>query len=433
VHRPEKEPFGFFEFVPAEKLDLDLVSRLIVAARDEAGSVDVVMLPESAVDESEIDALEALLDRHGVVNLVTGVRQRSSQPAQLPSNWVHVGLSPTIEKGAARPSTREQWFHFRQNKHHRWSLDENQIYQYHLGGSLHPHVRWWEAMEVPRYAVQFLELGDGITLVFLVCEDLAQIDNVAEVVRSVGPTIIYTPLLDGPQLSSRWAARYASVLADDPGSAVGTLTSYGMVQRSRPHGRDSSPVVGLWKDPVRGLREVPLEPGAQGILLTLCGDRATRRSADGRYPVDNVTEYFAVNVFQVRAGSGEPPLSNSETTPLAPRALENDELTILTGWAQALAEALVYDPECVEALLADAQENIQWRAKLGIPEPSLQLSQAIDFLSQAVRAVASQNGNFSFDALHISLLEDRPALDALERLARRVLRSTLQAAALNRQ
>jgi hypothetical protein len=146
-----------------------------------------------------------------------------------------------------------------------------------------------------------------------------------------------------------------------------------------------------------------------------------------------VTEYFAVNVFQVRAGSGKPPLSNSETTPLAPRALENDELTILTGWAQALAEALVYDPECVEALLADAQENIQWRAKLGIPEPSLQLSQAIDFLNQAVRSVASQNGNFSFDALQISLLEDRPALDALERLARRVLRSTLQAAALNRQ
>jgi hypothetical protein len=425
VHRPEKEPFGFFEFVPSEKLDLDLVSRLIVAARDEVGSVDVVMLPESAVDESEIDALEAVLDRHGVVNLVTGVRQRSSQPAQLPSNWVHVGLSPIIEKGAARQSTGEQWFHFRQNKHHRWSLDENQIYQYHLGGSLHPHVRWWEAMEVPRYALQFLELGDGVTLVFLVCEDLAQIDNVAEVVRSVGPTIIYTPLLDGPQLSSRWAARYASVFADDPGSAVGTLTSYGMVQRSRPHGRDSSPVVGLWKDPVRGLREVPLEPGAQGVLLTLCGDRATRRSADGRHPVDNVTEYFAVNVFQVRAGPAKSSLSDIQPTPLAPRSLENDGLTILTGWAEALAEALVYDPDCVEALLADAQGKTQWRAKLGLPEPSPQLSQAMHFVSQAVCGT-SQNGNLDLDVLHISLLEDQPAEDALDRLVRRVLRSTLE-------
>ena len=94
----------------------------------------------------------------------------------------------------------------------------------HTGGSV----------EVPRYALQFLELGDGITIVFLVCEDLAQIDNVAEVVRSVGPTVIYTPLLNGPQLSSRWAARYASVFADDPGSAVGTLTSYGTEWCSAP-------------------------------------------------------------------------------------------------------------------------------------------------------------------------------------------------------
>jgi hypothetical protein len=427
VHRPEKEPFGFFEFIPSEKLDLDLVSRLIVAARDEVDSVDVVVLPESAVDESEIDELEALLDSQAVVMLVTGVRQRSPQAGQLPCNWVHVGVSPRLEKAAAlRLSTGEQWFHFRQNKHHRWSLDENQIYQYHLGGSLHPHIRWWEAMEVPRRAVQFVELGDGITLVFLVCEDLAQSDNVAEVVRSVGPTIVYTPLLDGPQLSSRWAARYASVLADDPGSAVMTLTSYGMVQRSRPHGRDSSPVVGLCKDPLRGLREVPLEPGAQGILLTLCGDRATRRTADGRHPVANVTEYFDVNVFQVRASPAKSPLSDLQPTPIAAPALENDELTILTGWAQALAEALVYDPDCVEALLADAQGNTRWRAKLGIRELSSQLSQALSFFSQAVRAITSLNGRLTVDALHISLLQDRSAEDALDRLARRVLRSTLE-------
>jgi len=135
-----------------------------------------------------------------------------------------------------------------------------------------------------------------------------------------------------------------SLAGDDPGSAVGTLSSYGMVQRSRPHGRDSSPVVGLWKDPVRGLREIPLEPGAQGVLLTLCGDRVTRRSADGRYPVDNVTEYFAVSVFQVRDGPAKSSLTDLQPTRLAPRALENDGLTILTGWAQALAEALLYDP-----------------------------------------------------------------------------------------
>jgi hypothetical protein len=34
VHNLDKEPFGFFEFAPSDKLDLDLVSRLIVAARE---------------------------------------------------------------------------------------------------------------------------------------------------------------------------------------------------------------------------------------------------------------------------------------------------------------------------------------------------------------------------------------------------------------
>ena len=79
MQRLDKEPFGFFEFSPSERLDLDLVSRVIVAARDEVESVDAVLLPESAVDESELDDLEALLESHGVAMLNTGVRQRSSK------------------------------------------------------------------------------------------------------------------------------------------------------------------------------------------------------------------------------------------------------------------------------------------------------------------------------------------------------------------
>jgi hypothetical protein len=93
-----KEPFGFFEFAPSDKLDLELVSRLIIAAREEVDSVDVLVLPECAVDESEINDLEALLDFHGVVALMTGVRKRSS--GQLPSNWVHTGFGPRLEKRA---------------------------------------------------------------------------------------------------------------------------------------------------------------------------------------------------------------------------------------------------------------------------------------------------------------------------------------------
>ena len=47
-------------------------------------------------------------------------------------------------------------------------------------------------MEVPGRSVQFVELCDGVTLASLVCEDLAQTDEVASVIRSVGPMIVVT-------------------------------------------------------------------------------------------------------------------------------------------------------------------------------------------------------------------------------------------------
>jgi hypothetical protein len=410
-----KEPFGFFEFAPSEPLDLDLVDRLLVAARDEAGAVNVVVLPESAIDQSEIDDLEALLSHHGVIGLITGVRQRSEQPGQFPGNWVHIAVA-----------TGEHWVHIRQSKHHRWALDEDQIYQYHLGGALHPHIRWWEAMEVPRRSIQFVEVGEGETFVALVCEDLAQIDEVAAVLRAVGPTNVVTPLLDGPQLASRWAARYASVLADDPGSAVLTLTSFGMASRSRPRGESVSPVVALWKDAARGIREIPLEPGAQGILLSASGDRATRRSSDGRWPVENGSELFDMSVYQVRAastGSGAATLPSER--PMPP-VLELDELTILTSWAEAAAEALTFAPARLDVVPADAHSGAPWRALLGIPEPSPKLSQAIDLINQTVQTAAPDGGIPTADKVLATIHADQPGEQSLERLTRRVLQSALE-------
>jgi hypothetical protein len=426
LQRLEKEPFAFYEFAPEGGLDLELLERVLVAARQEAGSVDVVLLPESAVDEHEIEDLEALLDRHGVVFLQAGVRQRARQPNQLPGNWIHIGVNPRFEKGGSLPGDRsEAWFHIRQNKHHRWSLDESQIYQYHLGGVLHPSIRWWEAMEVPRRAIEFVEVAE-LTLVSLVCEDLAQNDEIAGLMRSVGPTVLLAALLDGPQLTSRWAARYASVLADDPGSAVLTLTSFGMVQRSRPHAHEASRVIALWKDPATGVREIPLETGAQGVLLTVCMDRATRRSADGRWPVDNGTYCFDVALQQITAASAGTEPASPHSHSFTPHLLETDDLTVLTGWAEAVAEVLAHAPDRLEAVLAEARADVSWRDKLGLPQPSPRLSQAIDAMAGAVRAATSADGATSFDALLAVAADDRRDEDGLERVARRVLLSMLE-------
>jgi hypothetical protein len=426
VQRLENEPFGFYEFAPDRGLDLELLDRVLAAARREAGSVDVVILPESAIDANEIEEVESLLDSHGVVFLQAGVRERAREADQLPGNWIHVSVNPRLEKGGS-PSERdsEAWFHIRQNKHHRWSLDESQIYQYHLGGVLHPSIRWWEAIDVPRKAIEFVEVAE-LTLVSLVCEDLAQNDQIAGLIRSVGPTVVLAALLDGPQLTSRWAARYASALADDPGSAVLTLTSFGMVQRSRPHTREASRVVALWKDPARGVREIPLERGAQGVLLTVCMDRATRRSADGRWPVDNGTYCFDVAIHQVSAASGDTEPHGPRRRPFTPHLLETEDLTVLTAWAEAVAEIVEYAPERLETVLAEARAGVAWRETLRLPQPSPSLSRAIDAMARVVRTTTSADGATSFDALLAVAADDRPDGQGLDRLVRRVLLSMLE-------
>jgi hypothetical protein len=416
VRSLDNEPFGFFEFAPSERLDLDLVDRLLLAARDEVDGVDVVCLPESAVEETEVGGLEVLLKNHGVYGLITGVRERGGQPGKLRGNWVHIAAL-----------TGSEWVHMRQNKHHRWSLDEQQIYQYHLGGALHPRIRWWDAMAVPRRRVQFIEGGEGVILAALACEDLAQIDEVADVLRSVGPTMVVTPLLDGPQLSSRWAARYAGVLADDPGSAVLTLTSSGMARRSRPHGHEASPIVALWKDSLRGTHEIALEDGAQGILVTASSDLATRRSGDGRRPVQNCTEFFDVSVYQVRASS-----VNTKASPASRMShiqagdeLAVEELTILVSWAEAIAEALAGAPGSLEAVINGSRPNVSWRAALGIAEPSSQLTEAIDLMNQAAQIASLAPGveNLTAAIAAVSRLQPEGLLATVAHL---VLRSALE-------
>jgi hypothetical protein len=425
VQRLTDDPYGFFEFAPRDGLDFDLVDRVLVAAREETHGVDVVVLPESAVDESELDELEELLDRHGVTFLHTGVRQQAPAPGRFPSNWFHIGVSPSFEKGAEPTDDRTEWFHLRQNKHHRWSLDRDQIYQYHLGGVLHPDIRWWEAMEVPRREVQFLEVAE-LTLACLVCEDLALNSDIADLIQSVGPTCVITVLLDGPQLTSRWAARYASVLADDPGSAVLTLTSYGMAQRSRPEGQQPSPVIALWKDPRRGVREIPLEPGAHGVLLSICMDRTTRRSADGRWPVDNGTHAFDVAIQQICAADAGSPTGGASHAVKAAPALEPREVTIFTAWAEAVAEVLALAPERAASVLADAATDAGWRSALGLPEPSARLSDAIEALRQTVGAAQGQGGATPFDALLARCIREPPGEEAFDRLVRQVLLSMLE-------
>ena len=412
VERSGLESHGFFEFAPRELLDLDLADRVLQAARDEEGPVEIVVLPESALRPGDIDELEALLTRHGVLLFVAGVREPPDPAGRFGANWLHLG----VWFGG-------HWWRYRQNKHHRWSLDDNQIEQYHLAASLPRGVRWWEAMAVPRRAVQVVELADGVTLVWLVCEDLARLDEVADLLRAIGPTLVSVTLLDGPQLASRWAARYASVLADDPGSAVVTLTSFGFVQRSLPAGRPPSRVVSLWKDPVRGLQEITLDAEAHAVLAHIQIGRTTRHTADGRPPVANTADVTAERVRQIRAvDRGD---HTAVATPEVPvdrepvASLEAVELTILTGWAEAIAEALAASPDQLTTILDDARTGAPWRREFGIAEPSADLASALEDLARIV-----VSGTPTVDAM-LTATNESPRDSPHRHVVRAVLRSTL--------
>jgi hypothetical protein len=412
VDRAELQAHGFFEFAPGELLDLDLADRVLHSARNQEGSVEIVVLPESALRPGDIDELEALLTHHGVWLVVAGVREPPDPGGRFGANWLHLG----VWFGG-------RWWRYRQNKHHRWSLDDKQIEQYHLAAALPPGVRWWEAMAVPRRAVEVVELADGVTLVSLVCEDLARLDEVADLLRTIGPTLVITTLLDGPQLASRWTARYASVLADDPGSAVVTLTSFGFVQRSRPAGRPPSRVVSLWKDPVRGLREIPLDVDARALLIHIQIGRTTSHSLDGRRPVANVADVRAERVRQIRAfDRGDHPAvampeDPVEDEPVVP--LEAVELTILTCWAEAVAEALAASPDELNTILDDARAGAPWRRQLGVAQPSADLASALEDLAGMVGSATP-----TAEAV-LAAMDERPCGGDYGQLVRAVLRSKL--------
>jgi len=156
-----------------------------------------------------------------------------------------------------------------QSKHHRWCLDESQIPRYQLGHALNPQLKWWEKIDIDDRACVFSLIRPGASLAVLVCEDLARFDPALPVLSAVGPNLVIALLMDGPQLERRWPGRYATVLADDPGSSVLTLTCVGILRRSGSGAGSYDRNIALWKEPGGETQELQLGKGDAGLVLTL--------------------------------------------------------------------------------------------------------------------------------------------------------------------
>jgi hypothetical protein len=148
---------------------------------------------------------------------------------------------------------------------------------------LTPRKDWWEYANFTSRKLSFVSMSAEIALCVLICEDLARPDPVANIVRTVGPNLVIALLMDGPQTKERWAARYATNLADDPGCSVLTLTSIGMSQLSRPlSGPNRSRVIALWKDAFAGATEIEMPGDCSGVAISLSTRYREEFTADGR-------------------------------------------------------------------------------------------------------------------------------------------------------
>lgn len=297
LNMPEAEvgragAYGFFTYAPKNPpVTKTAVRDALRRARALVGDIDAIAFPELALQPGQA---EALCREFSLI--VIGGEGESGKGARPGSN--RAAVSMPLARIAPRLAMS-----FVQPKHHRWCLDPLQVQSYGVGGVLDPAREWWEHIPIDRRELHFFELSDWLTFCVLICEDLARQEPVSELIRAVGPNLVIALLMDGPQLEHRWPAKYATVLAEDPGCSVLTLTSLGMALLSRPPGKPESRAIGLWKDPNAGAVQIDLPKGCDGVVLSLTRERTRERTADGRDDAWG-SDYIRLNgVHPVREGS----------------------------------------------------------------------------------------------------------------------------------
>lgn len=288
--------FGFFDFdlTPQNIGVKEWVEKLICRAQAVGQEIDLLLLPECALSIHEWDEVSEFVVEKGIA-IISGVRHApfNDDPTNINigRNMLMFRIPLTGQEqingephNSVEPDTSPKYMYaVQQHKHHRWRLDASQIGNYGLGSTLLARKGWWENIDLPERRLNFLAFGSDLVICPLICEDLARQDPVAELVRSVGPNLVIALLMDGPQIAERWSARYATVLADDPGSSVLTLTSLGMVELSRPSGAPAKRAIACWKEASGKFISLEIAPNESGLVLNLQFDEKREWSLDGRH------------------------------------------------------------------------------------------------------------------------------------------------------
>lgn len=297
---------------------VQLTKDVIDRAREEVGTIHALIYPELSLTAEEFDDILDYAVGHTNLELVcaglreryhaTEHRTRGSTSSILPSNEAVMASLPRLseeELTYKTPRSRQMALTVHQ-KHHRWKLTEDQIKSYGLSSSLDPSINWWEDLRILSRRLPFMVMRDRWTVTTLICEDLARVDPAQEMVRAIGPNLCIALVMDGPQLTSRWSARYATVLADDPGGSVLTVNSLGLMKRSERirliEGKapSNSRPIALWKDDIYGVKMIDLPKEHHAVCLTVYETRKEEFTLDGRGDNNRSTGLYLGNYFSIK-------------------------------------------------------------------------------------------------------------------------------------
>lgn len=281
-----------------------LIEQIKHLMREVLDKVHILAFPEMSLRPNELKLLQSRL-------------ADSFEPYQIP--MIIAGVSDAYRKEDMQNKSQRsfnrvilsgyyslKWFDIIQHKHHRWRIDPEQAANYQLDGVLTGADEWWESINIHRRKISFFAPNAWLTICPLICEDLARLEPVSEIIRGVGPTLITALLLDGPQIKERWPARYATIFADDPGSSVLTLTALGLVRRSndgfrlREGGRVDNQYVALWKDEINGHQSIDVadESKSNNVILSVKGEWGEEYTADNRLDNEITAQLVLKNIYE---------------------------------------------------------------------------------------------------------------------------------------
>ena len=277
---------GYFEVEPTWLSNsakvLKFIACVINNARERADDIHGLVFPELALTYKLFDEVRNLVKRElpGAEILIAGISTNASGAS---GNFV---ATSTFKQQTGTPVVRETI----REKHHRWKLDATQLRDYGLLGALSPELDWWENIDLSSRQVDFTVMRRDSVFAAMICEDLARVDPCQQMIRAIGPNLVVALLMDAPQVEARWPARYATVLAEDPGCAVLTLTSRGLMTLQhqigtyRSSGQDR--IIALWRDDSASRpTTIDCPYDAQAVILTITAGQSKDVALDGR--VDN--------------------------------------------------------------------------------------------------------------------------------------------------